>query len=165
MAFSIFKLIVSSIILSIYKVIFKGYGGEPMLESHLSKNKIHSSMDKKKNSYMRNFTVALATSVGFAMVFLAFGLNISQSVLQVGAWIIVLIDFIFFLILLKLIFSWIEVGDVVDGVWAGIVLYCWKPIITLPWSNNPLYALKGSILPVIIGLAILFVGYFYRRHK
>ena len=109
--------------------------------------------------------VAVASSIGFAIVFLAFGLNIFQSFLHFLRWLIILTDFILFLILLKKIFYWINISDLVDGVWAGVVLYCFIPIAKLPWLDNFVDAVKGLTLYILIGVIILYTGYRFRKRK
>ena len=118
-----------------------------------------------KNSYFRNFLIACYSGIGFLIILLAFGLNMFQSFLHFLTWFVILTDFILFIISLKLLFRWININDVIDGVWAGIVLYCWSPILTLPWTINFVDALKNSTFYMIIGLAILLFGYKLRKKK
>lgn len=126
---------------------------------------LSAHMNNEKNQYLRNFMVAVASSIGFAIVFLAFGLNIFQSFLHFLRWLIILTDFILFLILLKKIFYWINISDLVDGVWAGVVLYCFIPIAKLPWLDNFVDAVKGLTLYILIGVIILYTGYRFRKRK
>ena len=122
-------------------------------------------MNIKKNQYLQNFAVACAGGIGFAIVFLARGLRVFHSLFDTLKWFGILIGFLIFLSILKSKFSWIKIRDLVDGIWIGIVLYCWSQMVTLPWKENIIDALKGASALFIIGLVILFVGFLYRRRK
>jgi len=119
----------------------------------------------KKNQYLQNFVVACAGGIGFAIVFLARGLSVFHSLSDTLKWFGILIVFLIFLAVLKSIFSWVKIRDLVDGIWIGIVLYCWSPIVSLPWKENVRDALKGASVLFLIGVIILFIGYLYRRRK
>ncbi|MHA1678021.1 MAG: hypothetical protein ACTSW3_04510 [Promethearchaeota archaeon] len=134
-------------------------------EKYLSMPTLSTPMSIKKNQYLQNFVVACAGGIGLAIVFLAFGLNVFHSLFDTLLWFGILIGFLIFLGILKFIFPWIKIRDLVDGIWIGIVLYCWSPIVTLPWKENVIDALKGSSVYFLIGLVILIIGYLYRRRK
>jgi len=119
----------------------------------------------KKNQYLQNFVVTCAGSIGFAIVFLAFGLKVFHSLFDTILWFGILIGFLIFLGILKLMFPWIKISDLVDGIWIGIVLYCWSQIVTLPWKEGVIEALKSASTYFIIGFLILFIGYLCRRMK
>jgi len=123
-------------------------------------------MKNAKNQYIRNFVVALSASIGFAIVFLAFGLdNLFSSFLSTLTWLIILIDFIIFLIIVKLIFNWVDVYNIVDGVCIGVVFYCWTPIVIQPWFSDFWYSVSSSVMYFFIGFIVLSIGYFFRKRR
>lgn len=122
-------------------------------------------MSIKKNPYLQNFVVVCAGGIGLVIVFLAFGLDIFHSLFDTIIWIEIILGFCSFMIILKLIFPWINIKDLMDGIWIGIGLSCWSRIGTLNWQENLIDSLKGASIYFVIGLVILFLGYSCRRQK
>jgi len=122
-------------------------------------------MSIKKNPYLQTFVVACAGAIGFSIVFLARGLTVFHSLSDTLKWFGVLFGFLLFLGLLKWIFSWINLRDLVDGIWVGIILFVWSKMATLPWKENIFDALKAASVIFLIGLVLLVVGFLYRRKK
>ena len=122
-------------------------------------------MNIKKNPYLQNFIVTCAGAIGFSIVFLAFGLDIFHSLKAFFSYLAILIGFTLFVLLLKGIFKWVDMDEVVNGVWIGIALYCWSPIFTLSWLTNFWNALAGASIYFVIGLVILIAGYLFRIKK
>jgi len=118
---------------------------------------------KQERPFIRNFIVALSSVIVTKLVFLAFNLKIFKFFMHFLTWLVILIDFILIVIALKLIFEWMKLDDVIDGVWVGVVIYCWLPLLTLPWIDNFWSALQNSTFFVIIGLAILLLGVKLRK--
>ena len=70
----------------------------------------------KKNQYLQNFVVTCAGGIGLAIIFLAFNLDLFHSLFDTLLWVGVLIGFFMFLGMLKLVFSLIDIRDLVDGI-------------------------------------------------
>ena len=122
-------------------------------------------MNIEKNSYLQNFVVTCAGGIGFYIAFLSFGLNISQSFSDFLSWLSLSFILILFIIILKIIFRWVDISDLIAGFWTGIVLYCWSPILTLPWLYNFVDSLIGATSYFLIGLIIFFIGYLCTKRK
>jgi hypothetical protein len=119
-------------------------------------------MNLNNSLYLKNFIIALGSWIALLIAFLAFGINM-QSFQGSLIWFFVLIDFILFLFLMKILFPWFNKNEIIHGVWAGLVLYCWAPILKLSWVNNFINALKISIIYLIIGIAVFFLGYWLMK--
>ena len=124
-------------------------------------------MKIERTPFLQNFIVACASSIGFAIIFLAFKLNISTSFSDSLDFFIILITFILFMLILKTIFTWINIPDILDGLWIGVGLYCWSfiPKLFLFENYGFITALKKSTIYAIIGLVIIISGYLIRRKR
>jgi hypothetical protein len=94
-----------------------------------------------------------------------FGLNFFHSLTDFIIGLCVLAGFALIMTLLKLVFHWIDIDDMIAGVQMGVVVRCWVPIFTLPWDISILASLKGAIIYFAFGLLILFLGYFISKQK
>ena len=122
-------------------------------------------MVDKTNHYWKNFVVACASAILLFIAFRAFKLDFLHSFTGFLWWLLVLVVFIVVMVILKAIFSWINTDEVINGVWGGVVLYCWAPIFNLPWAVNVWDALKAGSVYFIIGLIVLLWGYFFSRDR
>lgn len=116
-----------------------------------------------KSSYFHNFIIVFSGIVGLRIAFWAFGLNIFNSYSDLLCFLGILILFGLFVFVSEKIFSWIKIHDFFDSLWIGVGLFCWSPIINLPWKENFLLALKGFPIYFLIGFVILLIGYLFRK--
>ena len=115
-----------------------------------------------KNPYLKNFVFACAVAIGLKIALLAFGLRLFNSYSDTLAWIAIFFLFLLVLVLSQL-FIGIRIPDLLDGIWAGIVLFSWGQILTLPWFEHPAESLARSLVYVLIGLFVFGLGFFFRK--
>ena len=118
----------------------------------------------KKYPYWQNFIITFTGAIAYAIAFLAIGLHFLNSFYDVLKWFGILIAYSFFMILITYVCRLLKIkdriNDIMDGVWIGLVVYCWTPILPLFFNNTFYVALESSSLYFIFGLAILIRGHF-----
>jgi hypothetical protein len=114
---------------------------------------------------MRDFILTCGVGIGFAVTFFMFGLDIFHSLPDFIKGLSVLAGFTLIMILLKLVFRWMDMNDVIDGVQMGIVVRCWAPIFSLHWHDDFWFALKVAGIYFVFGMVILLIGYFLSRQR
>jgi hypothetical protein len=122
-------------------------------------------MDVRKGSYTQKFIVTCGVGIGFAITFFMFGLDIFHSFDDFITGVTVLALFSLAMVLLKIVFRWIDTNDLIAGVQMGIVVRCWTPMFKLPWRLNFLDSLGAALIYFVFGLVILLLGYFISRQK
>lgn len=121
-------------------------------------------MKIKKNSFLQNFVINFAGFVGTNLALLAFDLDIFGSMVDAITGLIIVADLLLVLYLVKLAFSWVDLDNIFDGIWIGVVLYCWAPIVGLIWESKEFSTFfYQSSMYLVIGLVVLTIGYFFRR--
>jgi len=118
-----------------------------------------------KSSYVQRLIVTCGVGIGFAVTFIMFGLDVFHSIPDFLEGLAVLVGFALVMILLKLAFRWIDISDVIAGVQMGVVVRCWVPIFTLPWTLSFFDALEGAAVYFAFGLVILFIGYYISKKR
>ena len=93
---------------------------------------------KKKSRYFKNFVFACAVGTGIEVALLAFGFGFSDAL----KWLIILFFFLLVVLFSKSLFR-INPSDLIDGVWAGLVLFVWGQVLTLPWFEHSLQSLRN----------------------
>ncbi|MCK9544627.1 MAG: hypothetical protein M0R03_21610 [Novosphingobium sp.] len=126
------------------------------------KNNSKNTVDFK-NNYWHNFMMIIVGIIGSKIAFLAWGLNIFNSCSELFGFLVILIIFVFFIFLLEIFFKGFKIQEFFDGLWIGVVVYCWKPIASLSWAEDWLLAIQNSSFYFIIGFIVLFLGYLYRK--
>lgn len=114
---------------------------------------------------MRKFIVTCGVGIGFSIAFFMFGLDIFHSFSDFLEGLAVLVGFALAMTLLKWMFKWIDINDVIAGVQMGIVVRCWVPIFKLPWKLNFVDSLAFAAIYFVFGLIILILGYLISRKK
>jgi ABC-type Fe3+-siderophore transport system permease subunit len=122
-------------------------------------------VDIKKSSYVRKFIVTCGVGIGFAITFFMFGLDIFHSLPDFIKGLMVLLGFALVMLLLKVIFRWININDMIAGVQMGIVVRCWVPIFKLPWKLNFFDSLTIAAIYFVFGFVILLLGYLISRQR
>jgi len=118
-----------------------------------------------KSRYFRNMLVTFGSAVGLLIAFQTFGLRFIYSLSHFVVWFVWLVNFLVFLFILKNIFPFIKIRSVMDGVWGGIVIYILAPIVKLPWETNTTAAISATVVYVIFGLIVVFLGYIFRYRE
>src|SRR3989344_8363331 len=116
-----------------------------------------------KSAFIKTFLTTIVVLIGSFIAFLPLGLKIFNSFNDFLIWLSVLLVLIVFAILSKLTFKWIKSSEIIYGIWIAAVLYCWSPILFLPWFSDTWNSVSSATLYIIIGFAILLTGYFYRK--
>lgn len=114
--------------------------------------------------YTRDLMIALFSFLALSITMRAFGKNICSLNSDFWLLLIILVDYLLFLIAVKIWFTSIEISDIYNGTWAGLVLYCWAPILDMDWLIDPLVSAQKSALFFLIGLIVAVIGFFLSRY-
>ncbi|MFW5990745.1 MAG: hypothetical protein ACOCQX_00810 [Candidatus Nanoarchaeia archaeon] len=117
---------------------------------------------RQRNNYFNNLLVSFGSGVALLIAFQTYSLEFITNAFHFLIWLIWLCNFIVFILILKMIFPSLKISSIMDGVWAGIVISIWAPIVKQPFFTNLPGALASSVVYLVFGGIVLFLGYVFR---